>query len=500
MAVEDLLISTGVDNLIRLVHDAGRIELKDAAKNLGLSSASVEEWARVLEEEGLIKLEYQLTKVYLAWVGTSPKEVARRSEQLADRKAELVSDVESMIGRLEARGEELDKLEQEFKKVSELLDPKFGGLKRRLDALREIEREKDSIFVSHVQKMEKAKEEYRKLNETLGSDEARTREMWNKLSEVQTAIEKIEPELAALGPMRKNISDLVTRLSQEAKSISDALSQHREGLQNLDLISKDLKQRRGALGEMEGRITKIGAEIQELIKQLEMISREAEEQKKAEQALAGMRGKIDEFEQQRQRLESLHDSVNRESKEVLQKAGGVLRVIDELEGRFKEVRKLEGTKATPIEEYLKKLGEIKEKTKGDLSEINSLDSKAMADIAKAKSELEKQLSEMKGLTKSFEGISDKKKELDLVSSRIADMQEERRKLFQQLTLISKEMEIINIQASPAGSPKKDLKVDELMGKIETVRKDQQEFDKRRVELRNMIEKMLSSERGKKDKG
>ncbi|MFH0817067.1 MAG: hypothetical protein V1909_00360, partial [Candidatus Micrarchaeota archaeon] len=200
-----------------------------------------------------------------------------------------------------------------------------------------------------------------------------------------------------------------------------------------------------------------------------------------------------------QRLEGLHDSVNRESKEVLQKAGGVLRVIDELEGRFKEVRKFDGGRATPIEEYLKKISEIKEQTRTDLKELNSLDSKAMADIARAKTDLEKQLSEMKELTKSFEGISEKKRELDQVCARITDMQDEKRKLFSQLSLISKEIELINIQSSPPGSPKKDLKVDELMGKIEVVKKDQEEFDKRRVELRNMIEKMLGAERGKKDK-
>ncbi len=499
MAVEDLLISTGVDNLIRLVHDAGRIELKEAARHLGLSSASVEEWARVLEEEGLIKLDYQLTKIYLVWVGTSPKELARKSEQLADKKAELSRDIENMVGKLEAHGEELDKLEGEFKKISELLDPKFGGLKRRLDALREIEREKDSIFDSHVQRMEKAKDEYRKLNETLGTDEARTREMWDRVREIQVGIEKIEPELEALGPMKRGISDLVNKLSVQAREISDALSAHREQLQNLDLISKDLKARRNALGEMEQRVGRIGAEIQELVKTLDTVSREAQEQKRAQEALEGMRGKIEEFQKERARLEQLHEAVNREGKEVLQKAGSVLRVIDELEGRFREVKKLEGTRATPLEDYLQRIGEIKEKTKEDLKEVNSLDSKAMSDIAKAKGELEKQLSEMKELTRAFEGISEKKRELDDVCSRIEDMQDERRTLFQQLTLISKEIDLINIQAAPAGSPKKDLKVDELMTKVETVRRDQAEFDKRRLELRNMIEKMLGSEREKKGK-
>jgi len=500
MAVEDLLISTGVDNLIRLVHDAGRIELKDAAKSLGLSSASVEEWSRVLEEEGLIKLEYQLTKIYLVWVGSTPKEIAKRSEQLADKKAEMERDIETMIGKLEARGEELDKLDKDFKKIVDLLDPKFGGVKRRLDALKEIEEEKDKIFDSHVQKMETAKGEYRKLNETLTGDEARTKEMWSKVREVQQDIEQIEPELAALGPMRKNISDLVTKLSVQAKDISEALSAHKEQLQNLDLISKDLKQRRHTIGEMEGRIAQIGTEIQELAKTIESISQEADEQRKAQIALDSMKGRLELFDRQRQELEALHESVNRESKEVLQKAGGVIRVIDEMEGRFKDVKRLESAKATPLEEYLKKIAEIKERTTADLKEVSSLDAKAMSDIAKAKGDLEKQLSEMKDLTKSFEGIAEKKREVDSVCAKIDDMQNERRKLFQQLTLISKEIELINLQTTPAGSPKKDLQVDELMGKIEVVRRDQAEFDKRRTELRSMIERMLTTERGKKRKG
>ena len=36
MALDDLLISTGVDNLIKLVHEKGRIELRAAAAAMAL--------------------------------------------------------------------------------------------------------------------------------------------------------------------------------------------------------------------------------------------------------------------------------------------------------------------------------------------------------------------------------------------------------------------------------------------------------------------------------
>ncbi|MFH1448109.1 MAG: hypothetical protein ABIG39_04560 [Candidatus Micrarchaeota archaeon] len=494
MNVEDLLISTGVDNLIRLIHDAGRIELKDAAKNLGISSASVQEWSRVLEEEGLVRIDYQLTKIYLVWIGSSPKELAIKSERLKDRKAELVRDVETMLGRLDARGGELQKLEMEFKKMTELLDPKMGGVRRRLEALKEIEKEKDRLFDSHIAKMGRAKDDYRKLNEGLTVDEKRIKDMHGKVHEIKKSIESIEPELEALGPMKQKIFGLVENVSREAKEISETLSTHRDQLQNLNVISQELKQRRNSLSDMEERVSAIGAEIKQLIQALEIISKQAEQQKHIQKTLEDSKYKIADFERQRRVLEELHESVNRESKDMLRKAGGVLRIIDGMESKFKDIKKLEGSRVTPIDEYLKTISELKERTKADLKEVNSLDVKAMSDIAKAKAGLETRLSEMMGITKTFEGLSNKKRELDAICKKVEDMQNVRRRLFQQATLLSKEIELVNIQKRPAGSPKVDLKVDELTKKMEVVKRDQDEFDKRRLELRKMIEKMIGEKK------
>ena len=65
---DELLITTGVDALVRLVKEKEKIELAIAAKTLGIPQSTIEDWAHILEEEGIISIDYSLTKIYLSWV------------------------------------------------------------------------------------------------------------------------------------------------------------------------------------------------------------------------------------------------------------------------------------------------------------------------------------------------------------------------------------------------------------------------------------------------
>ena len=77
MEFDELLITTGVDALVRLVKEKEKIELELASKLLNIDTSKIEDWARILEEEGIIRIEYRLTKVYLIWVNPTEEEVAK---------------------------------------------------------------------------------------------------------------------------------------------------------------------------------------------------------------------------------------------------------------------------------------------------------------------------------------------------------------------------------------------------------------------------------------
>lgn len=54
----DFVLETDIDRLLRLVEEKKQINLDDASRILKVKEEQVEEWGKILEEQGLIKLNY----------------------------------------------------------------------------------------------------------------------------------------------------------------------------------------------------------------------------------------------------------------------------------------------------------------------------------------------------------------------------------------------------------------------------------------------------------
>ena len=101
-------ITTAVDSLVELVNNKGRISLEEAARELGLPSNIINEWATFLEEENVLEIEYQFTTPFL--IAKSKKE--------ADEK-DYSRDTEIIFRNLEIITAQLNKIE--IKQCKELL-------------------------------------------------------------------------------------------------------------------------------------------------------------------------------------------------------------------------------------------------------------------------------------------------------------------------------------------------------------------------------------------
>jgi len=65
-----IILETDVDKLLKIIEEKGTITTEDLAKILKVEEEKVEEWGRILEEHGLIKMEYPpLGKPLLKAVG-----------------------------------------------------------------------------------------------------------------------------------------------------------------------------------------------------------------------------------------------------------------------------------------------------------------------------------------------------------------------------------------------------------------------------------------------
>jgi SMC interacting uncharacterized protein involved in chromosome segregation len=169
MAADDVLLSTGVDGLVKLVRDRGRIELRDAAVELGISQGVLEEWARVLEKEGVLKIDYLFTKVYLTTPSTEKNEAQKKAKDISDIQVTLSREVETQVKRLERVGKELDEMRDEFIEISKVFEDKMAATRRRVKELDALEkqygemcfrcRSSNDKFISDIEALKKGVDE-----------------------------------------------------------------------------------------------------------------------------------------------------------------------------------------------------------------------------------------------------------------------------------------------------------------------------------------------------
>src|SRR3989338_7836244 len=114
MGLTDSIIETGVDKLVNLINEKGRISSFDAAKDLGVSNTVVMEWADFLEEEGIISIEYKFTKPFLIPRKLGKKEVQEKAKEFSGKKDVFVRKAEVSLSFLEKESGKLKTLKDEF--------------------------------------------------------------------------------------------------------------------------------------------------------------------------------------------------------------------------------------------------------------------------------------------------------------------------------------------------------------------------------------------------
>ena len=67
--IDEGTITTGIDKFMHLLFERKKAPLETLSKELNISPSIIEYWAYVLESQGLVRINYTLTTVFLEWVG-----------------------------------------------------------------------------------------------------------------------------------------------------------------------------------------------------------------------------------------------------------------------------------------------------------------------------------------------------------------------------------------------------------------------------------------------
>lgn len=230
---ENFLIVTDIDRLMHLVATQRRVELSKLAKELKMNSKEVEKWLHILEDEGLIRIEHSLTKVYAVWAGetTVSKPAEKKREAPRERKEERLHVPPAMI--VEEREEEEEKFRPFTTEEMAPLEEEYIETARRAAEEEMPRRREEERPAKKLQFMEKPPEKGKKEE----------RKHVHAREEKKPEPKKRGEEKEAFPEVRK--SDFLKLPAVEAESLKDQLDDY------LGLIRESKKELKELEGEKE---------------------------------------------------------------------------------------------------------------------------------------------------------------------------------------------------------------------------------------------------------
>ncbi|MEM4707313.1 MAG: hypothetical protein QXL47_01760 [Candidatus Anstonellales archaeon] len=213
-ALSDALISTAIDKFIRLIKEKGKIELGLASRILNVPTATIEEWAHILDDEGIIDIEYKLSKVYAVWVVPSEEEIAREKGEFEERRKEVVAEFEKTKERVEKEKAEIESISSLLEQYDEKISKRVAGIESTLRALEEEKKKQEDAYYENLDKLENILAKISEINDSINFLEANLR----KISEKMTSFD-ISENVEGIEGMKKEVEELNRKYSEIEKRV-----------------------------------------------------------------------------------------------------------------------------------------------------------------------------------------------------------------------------------------------------------------------------------------
>ncbi|MAG91138.1 hypothetical protein CMO83_00510 [Candidatus Woesearchaeota archaeon] len=375
MSLKGGIIETGVDKLVKIVKQRGKIALADAAIELGVGTSVIQEWVEFLEEEGIISVEYKLTKPYLVERKLTKKEVESKAKEFASKKDVFVRKAEVSLSFLEKQAKDLKKVKEEFDKLKNDLGMELDTVRNDLkeleryqqlkqDLQRQVEDQKSEMKTKIEEFSRQILREQKKYQD-LVTNIKREREVLSKEKVEAVSIEKSEEILnQKLMDLKNMIGTIEKRISNEDISIKNSESHIKRLNQVIYEVKKQAEDEKSAIDPLVEKNKEQEKKIVEL--QNNIIKKIAKKHKDASD-LNKMTKKVNDFFQKKLGVVNLVDKVNKDRDELEKnlialikraksfqlsaKSRDVGKEMVELEKKFNEVNK----KKDIFEVELKKL-------------------------------------------------------------------------------------------------------------------------------------------------
>jgi chromosome segregation ATPase len=245
MPLTGSVIETGVDKLVNLINLQGKISSSDAAKELGVSTTVVMEWADFLEEEGIIKIEYKFTKPFLVARKLAKKDVQEKAKEFSGKKEVFVRKAEISLSFLERESDKLKSLKDEFDRIKKELGFDISSVKKELEELKNYEQLKLNLDkkiedqkTDSMKKLQQITEQILREKEKYNSFITQVREEEKLLEHDRIEANSLEESEKLVHQKLEDARNLIQRIEAKTKIEEQDIATVHDHMQKLAVIAK----------------------------------------------------------------------------------------------------------------------------------------------------------------------------------------------------------------------------------------------------------------------
>jgi chromosome segregation ATPase len=392
---DDVLISTPIDKMIEIVKENREVNLDYVATKLNENLQKVEEWASILEDQGLIKIDYALSKVILKWNAPTKGEAEKRTVEYKAGKEQFEASLSKMRADMEKEGREIESYSRQMADAMGKYEPSIEELRKDFTAYKEIGSGKNK--------------QYMDLSERIVTLNAKVDQISDHLSVIEMNMKQIREEMTkeALGKnieeiraTKDNVDKMIARMSE----ILAKITKIKEGIKGSEIDEKKLAAFLKQAPELEERVDKIDDAFKKIFKNQDLI-------KDATETVAFFMDHMAEIEKKAKTLEASID-----------KSGS----LDEMEERIAKAKNEKEALRADIEEAKNAVSTVSASLKSSAPELTQI--APLKDMKKEIESIKSILSEVATIKESVERLREVDKIIDDISQLNEQVESEKEKL------------------------------------------------------------------------
>lgn len=191
-------INTGIDKLVIIIKERKEVSISQAAKELGVSSALIEEWAYFLEEKNFIELDYRLSGTFMTSKDIDKAQIKEKKEKLNVIKKQISEDIKDQSKSFGNVSTELTALKTKAKLFLDKVGSDFAHIKEDILTLKELEDAHDLLNNEIEENDKDLKLRMNNISKLVSKEMERNKSLINEIKKREDEINKNQIEMSKL--------------------------------------------------------------------------------------------------------------------------------------------------------------------------------------------------------------------------------------------------------------------------------------------------------------